>query len=144
MSDDTTREHLRREGRGGCSCHISPPCEWCITPEACAECGEPVEDYDATLCPACQPGPEAVHEATHEPVPAPPDIQAPAWSPPPPPSPVRYRFRTDTDDPDPFRRRLRACATNIETGREVCSSWWHKDDGSAEEELFKLITLAGL
>ncbi len=40
---------IEREGEGGCSCHISPPCGHCTSPYYCPECGwEETDESSAT------------------------------------------------------------------------------------------------
>lgn len=132
------------EREGDCSCHINPPCHYCVDrPMICAVCGEdpedcaePVEKIDARLAP--QP-------AVRAPQP-PPTPQSSS----PPPQPLTEReiranaiwsrltysdeYGSAVVGDRQYRSKI-AMATDPVTGTTIRSTGWIVWDGSAEAEL---------
>ena len=130
--------------RENCSCHINPPCHYCVDrPLICDVCGEDPED--------CAEPVEKIDDrpALPPPVTRAPPSNPPPWSaPPPPPMTEReqranliYRrlvcsneYGYDTIGRNTYPAK-RAIATDPETGKVLRSTWWVVLDGSAEAEL---------
>ena len=128
--------HLRRVGDGRCSCHISPPCNWCVHAQmACTECDWQGDgnDYDADFEPVFMPPPPPPVVAWVPPV----RVASP---PPPPAPPAEKRWQTEHGTMRGYPAKKVGYLTDW--GQWIWSTWWTVFDGSAEAECCMFVSRA--